>query len=202
MVRKNIIIFALIVFMLPAIAYALDLPFNQCIRVLDAYTGQPVTGLDCTFSDETGTYNSSIMSDNGGGFYCIEINGTYDNTTYLFTSTCTDGNLNTTISGTFTVGAENTTVTEVYQVNECPTDSTPKAMLFIAMILIGIILVIVGLLARVNFLSGFGGILLIVSYFQLMNCNAFWGGIFAIIGALSFLYSTFNEIGLFGHKNG
>lgn len=195
--KQKILLIILLMLIVPVVLSA-TIPFNQCIRVLDAYTGQPVTTLDCYFSDSAGFYNSSSMSNTGGGFYCQYLNASYLNGTYDFTSICTDGLLNTSVSGSFVVGIENITSETIFETNVCPVDTTPKSIIYGIILIMTIVMIIIGIIGNSPLFSTIGGLILIFTYFQLVNCFHAIAMILMFLGILSFGYGAM--MGLFGKK--
>ncbi len=82
---KKIIVFLFLV--LVAVVTAVEVPFTQCIQVLDYQTGSSVSGLDCFFSDRVGNYSDVGMDSD----YCVQITKGYSKGTYSFDVVCSDG---------------------------------------------------------------------------------------------------------------
>lgn len=88
-------------------ALAEDIPFTQCIDVVDLDDGSFISGLTCNFTQTEGNYNLVGMTETNNQ-YCFRI--TYSSytpqTTYYFQVNCTDGVVNGAVNGSFYVTPE------------------------------------------------------------------------------------------------
>lgn len=91
---KLLLWLALLTIVLPCLVSAED----QCIRVVNATTNDPILGLTCMF--ET-SIDYTLMTETGG-LYCTPITNYTTNTTHIYQTNCTDGVVTKSIWGTFT----------------------------------------------------------------------------------------------------